>query len=249
MKNSHSPAPVWINVSPSFKRFDGRMVRYLSRHLPLAYWEYSQNQDEPSSLEIALTLLHDYLKSLAEPVSLIGHGTGGLIGLLYARHYPQKVKSLTLLGVGFHPAIDWQAHYYSMRKLLPCSQEIVLARIVQMLFGCQDRFNTRTLIEILKQDLNLSPSPHSLYQHSSVLAGGVSMPLMICGSENDGIVDPSALRGWKDYLKEEDVMWTTPLGHHFFHYFFPEPVSRKVIEFWHQVDRQPKNFASQMLKV
>ncbi|AFZ34467.1 alpha/beta hydrolase fold protein [Stanieria cyanosphaera PCC 7437] len=249
MKSSHSTAPVWINANFSFKRFDGRMVRHLSRHVPLAYWEYSQHQDEASSLEIALTLLHDYLKFLAEPVNLIGHSTGGLIGLLYARRYPHKVKSLTLLGVGCHPAIDWQAHYYSMRKLLPCSQEIVLARMVQMLFGCQDRFNTRTLIEILKQDLNTSPSSHSLYQHSSVSSEGVSMPLMVCGSENDGIVDLSALKGWKDYFKEEDILWTTPLGHHFFHYFFPEPVSRKVIEFWHQVDQQQNNFASQFIKV
>jgi pimeloyl-ACP methyl ester carboxylesterase len=249
MKISNSIPAVWINVNPSFKRFDGRMVRHLSRHVPLAYWEYSQHQDEPSSLEIGLTLLQDYLKSLSKPVNLIGHGTGGLIGLLYARRYPQKVKSLTLLGVGFHPAIDWQAHYYSMRKLLPCSQEIVLARMVQMLFGCQDRFHTRTLIEILKQDLSTSPSHHSLFRHSSVPLGGVSMPLMVCGSENDGVIDLPALDGWRDYFKAEDVLWMHPLGHHFFHYFFPEPVSRKVIEFWHQIERQQENVASKFIKV
>jgi pimeloyl-ACP methyl ester carboxylesterase len=245
---SHT-TPLWLNVNPSFKRFDGRLVRCISCYVPLTYWEYTQHQDEPSSLEIALTLLHDYLKFLAEPVHLIGHSTGGLLGLLYARRYPQKVKSLTLLGVGFNPAIDWQAHYYSIRKLLPCSQEIVLARMVQMLFGCQDRTNTKTLVEILKQDLSISPSPHSLYQHSSVASGGVSMPLMVCGSENDGVIDTSALSGWKNYFKAEDLLWTIPLGHHFFHYFFPEPISRKVIEFWQKVDRQQENMISRFIEV
>ena len=134
MKISPSTAPVWINANPSFKYFDGRIVRYLSCQVPIAYWEYSQDRDEASSMDIALTLLHDYLKSKSEPIDLIGHGTGGLLGLLYARKYPHRVKSLTLLGVGFNPANDWQTHYYQMRKLLPCSQEILLARIVQMMF-------------------------------------------------------------------------------------------------------------------
>lgn len=240
MKIAHSRTQVWINVNSSFKRFDGRMVRHLSRYVPIAYWEYSQHQDEPSCLEKPLILLHDYLKSLDEPVNLIGHGTGGIVALLYARRYPQKVKSLTLLGVSSYPALDWQAHYYSLRKLLPCSQEIVLARMVQMLFGCQNRANTKTLVALLKQDLNNSPSPHSLFRHSSIAPEKLLMPLMVCGSENDGIIDLSALRGWQDYFKEEDVLWTTPLGHHFFHYFFPEAVSRKAIEFWQQIEQQKK---------
>ena len=94
-------APVWINANPSFKRFDDRIIRYLSCQVPIAYWEYRQEWDEASSIEIALILLHDYLKSRSQPVDLIGHGTGGLLGLLYAR----RVKSLTLLGVGCNPAI------------------------------------------------------------------------------------------------------------------------------------------------
>lgn len=89
-------APVWINANPIFKYFDGRIIRYLSKQVPIAYWEYGQTLDEASSLEIALTLLHDYLKSKSQPINLIGHGTGGLLGLLYARKFPHRVKSLTL---------------------------------------------------------------------------------------------------------------------------------------------------------
>lgn len=240
MKISPSAAPVWINANPSFKYFDGRIVRYLSNQVPIAYWEYGQNLDEPSCIEIALTLLHDYLKSKSQAIDLIGHGTGGLLGLLYARKYPHRVKSLTLLGVGCAPAIDWQAHYYQMRKLLPCSQDVLLARMVQMMFGHQSRSNVLDLIEFLKRDLYTAPTAHSLYQINRIDAGGVSMPLMVCGSENDGIVDPCALNGWNDYLKDRDLLWTTPLGHHFFHYFFPEFTGRKIVKFWQSVEIQSR---------
>jgi surfactin synthase thioesterase subunit len=236
MKISPATAPVWINANPSFKDFDGRIVRYLSQQIPVAYWEYCQELDEASSLKIALTLLHDYLKSRSQPTDLIGHGTGGLLGLLYARKHPERVKSLTLLGVGCSPTIDWQAHYYQMRKLLPCSQDIILARMVQMMFGHQSRANVKNLVEILKQDLYTAPTAHSLYQLDRVESGGVSMPMMVCGSDNDGIVDRSALQGWSDYLKDNDLLWVNPLGHHFFHYFFPEYTGRKIIKFWQNVD-------------
>ena len=238
--NTYSAAPVWINANPSFKHFDGRIIRYLSRLIPIAYWEYGQKQDEASSLDIALTLLHDYLKSKSQPVDLIGHGTGGLLGLLYARKYPHRVKSLTLLGVNAAPAIDWQAHYYQIRKMLPCSQEIILGRMVQMMFGNQSRSNIVDLVKILKRDLYTSPTAHSLYQLKRIEPGGVSMPLMICGSDNDGIVDRPALQEWSEYLKHDDILWTSPSGHHFFHYFFPEYTGRRILKFWQNVDARSR---------
>jgi pimeloyl-ACP methyl ester carboxylesterase len=236
VKTSPSTASVWINANPSFKYFDGRIVRYLSQQVPIAYWEYHQELDEASLMEIALTLLHDYLKSKSEPINLIGHGTGGLLGLLYARKYPHRVKSLTLLGVGCAPAIDWQTHYYQMRKLLPCTQEILLTRLVQMMFGHQSQANVLDLVEILKQDLYTAPTAHSLYQLDRVKSGGVSMPMMICGSDNDGIVDRPSLQRWADHLKDDDLIWTIPSGYHLFHYFLPEYTGRKIIKFWQNLD-------------
>lgn len=227
---------LWINANPSFKHFDGQILRYLSNQVPIASWEYSQNLDEASSMDIALSLLHDYLKSRSQPIDLIGHGTGGLLGLLYARKYPQRVKSLTLLGVGFDPTVDWQTHYYQIRKLLPCSQEILLARMVQMMFGYQSRTNVLELVKILKRDLSTAPTAHSLYRLDRVDSGGVSMPMMVCGSDNDGIVDRPALDRWSDCLKDDDVLWTNPLGHHFFHYFFPQQTGRQIIKFWQRVN-------------
>ncbi|MEO1691737.1 MAG: alpha/beta fold hydrolase [Cyanobacteria bacterium J06631_6] len=231
-------APVWINANPSFKYFDGRIVRYLSQRVPIAYWEYHQELDEASSLRVALTLLHDYVKTKSQAINLIGHGTGGLLGLLYARRHPQRVKSLTLLGVGAAPSIDWQAHYYQMRKLLPCTQEIILGRLVRMMFGDQSPKNAINLTKILQRDLVTAPTAHSLYQVEQVEPGGVSMPMMVCGSENDGIIDRSSLKNWQDYLKSGDVLWSSTSGHHFAHYFYPELTGRQVIKFWQRLEAQ-----------
>jgi len=62
------------------------------------------------------------------PVHLVGHSTGGA-RLLYARRYPETVKSLTLLGVGTYSAVDWQAHYYVHRQVLS-RQEILTAMVL-----------------------------------------------------------------------------------------------------------------------
>lgn len=248
MKTPVNHAPVWINANPSFRAFDYRIVNYLSRQLPISYWQYRQEPDEPSSLNIALTLLHDYLKPKSQRIDLVGHGTGGLLGLLYARRYPNKIRSLTLLGVGFDPAIDWQAHYYQMRKLLPCSQEVLLSRIIQMMFGYQNPENKASLVKILQQDLYTAPSAHSLYRLTQIKSGGVAMPLMVCGSKNDGIADPSALERWSEVLKNGDVLWKAPLGHHFFHYFFPQQTGRQILKFWQQIEQPHEGTLIELVK-
>ena len=223
---------VWIAANHSFQRFDNSLIRHLSQGCSIARWEYYQHQDEGSSWENALNLLEEYLESLPYAVNLVGHGTGGTLGLLYARKYPEKVKSLTLLGVGFQAAIDWQIHYYAIRELLPCSQKMILAQMVQKLFGKQNQYNTKGLIEILRQDLKTSPSPHSLLKKVSIEPQGIESPLMVCGSRNDSIVDRNALRGWYGYFKENDILWECEQGNHFFHYFYPQQVSRQILRFW-----------------
>ena len=223
---------VWISANQSFKRFENSLLRHLSYQNSIARWEYAQHQDEPSSLEIALSLLQEYLDSLQQPVNLIGHSTGGLLGLLYTQRYPTKVKSLTLLGVGCNPAVDWQSHYYALRKFLPCSQDIILAQMVQKMFGKQNQYNTKGLSKILQHDLNTSPSPHSLFRQISIPNKTVNAPLMVCGGANDAVCDRNSLAGWQEYLKPEDIIWKCPQGNHFFHYFYPEKVSRQVLKFW-----------------
>lgn len=223
---------LWLNTSPSLERFDRPLIDYLSKQVPIARWKYIQTQDEPSSLTRALELLHDYLKSRCQSVHIIGHGTSGLLGLLYARKYPTRIKSLTLLSVGVNPGIDWHAHYYAMCQLLPISRQKILAQMVRIMFGSRDDYSTKRLVRVLEKDLNHSPSPHSLFRRVKEPSGGVSVPLMVCGSKDDGIVDRHSLRGWRDWFKEGDRLWECPQGRHFFQSFYPQLTGKEILNFW-----------------
>jgi len=245
---SLSPDALWINVSPALEKFDRPLLKQLSAQTAIAKWEYSQTPDEPTSLEIAVDLLHDYLKDRQQPIHLLGHSTSGLLGLMYARRYPEKVRSLTLLSVGVYPAVDWQAHYYAQLQVLPCSREIILARMVYNLFGKQSHVVTKEIIKMLENDLMSSLSPHSLYQRFSMFPGNAPVPMLICGSDNDFVVDSNLLHGWQPWLKEGDVgsatlrdrIWSCPGGRYFFHYFHSQLVSKQITKFWQLSGLFPK---------
>jgi pimeloyl-ACP methyl ester carboxylesterase len=232
-----TPQILWLNVSPSLKGFDRPLLRYLANSTSIAYWEYCQTVDEPSSLDTAIALLHDYCLPVSQPLHLVGHGMAGTVGLLYARRYPERVKSLSLLAVAASPAIDWQAHYYTRRQLLPCSREFVLSQMVRELFGQQPAAVRRQLQIVLERDLAQSPSPHSLWKVDNVVAPApCPVPLLVCGSRDDTVVDPTALRKWLSWFKAGDRLWECPGGRHFFHRFYPHLVESELLDFWDTVD-------------
>ena len=193
---------------------------------------------KPCCLDTAITLLHDYLKQCDRPIHLLGHGVSGLIGLLYARQYPQRVKSLTLLSVGAYPAVNWQAHYYVLRQLISCSREIILSQMVRLLFGDQSRTMTQRLLYLLEQDLDNGFSIHSLAHRTCLPPGGVDVPLLICSSATDLIIAPHSHDQWVHSFKPTDRFWECPEGSHFFHYFYPQQVSRAILEFWFELSQE-----------
>ena len=83
--------------------------------------------------------------------------------------------------------------------------------------------------------LELSPIPHSLFKLRELAKGGISQPLLVCGSETDPIVDPKMLEGWRFWLKPEDRLRQFPEGHHFFHLTHPQQVGKVLLDFWQTV--------------
>lgn len=240
---AHMIDALWLNVSSPLQGFNRPLLKHLSSHTTIAQWEYSQTLDEPVSLETALVLLHDYLKHHNRPIHLLGHSTGGLLGLLYARQHPERVRSLTLLSVGVNPAIDWQAQYYTQRRLLPCDQKTLLRQMVYGLLGCPPRDITETLIKLLEQDLYLSLSPHSLVRSMNLLPVLVDVPLLVCGSVDDMVITPGQLQEWQQHFHHPaSRLWVCPGGRYFFHYFYPQEVSEQIMQFWSLVASLPSPF-------
>jgi pimeloyl-ACP methyl ester carboxylesterase len=224
---------VWISSSPSLQWLDMPLLGWLSRHLDLIQWEYCLDLDEACALDRVVDLLLDFLQNIDRPVHLLGHGLGGVIGLLASRHSPEQVRSLTLLGVAAQPGLTWHTEYYTKRHQWPCSQLKVLSYIAKRLFNSTPSSKMSVLIDSMAQDLEASPSPHSLWQLSQLPPGGIEIPMMIAGSQTDVIVSLPNLQAWQSCLKTGDFYWECPQGGHFFHYCDPKLVGENILGFWH----------------
>lgn len=227
-----NPDILWLNTNPYLLRFNLPIIKYLSQYVSIGQWEYEITEDEGACLNNAIALLDSYLEMIKKPVHLIGHSTCGMLGLEYAQRYPEKVKSLTVLGVGINPSLDWVSYYYLLRNNFNCSQDVTLAHVAKYLFGYRNSYYQKSLVKIIHKALFYSLSPHSLYKkysYSSIET--LKTPLMICGSVHDKIVFWSEVKKWKNYLKPQDALWQCPEGEHFFHYFEPKLVGGKIVNF------------------
>lgn len=247
---SQLPSALWLTVSPSLKRFDQRLLCSLSKRGAIMRWQYLQTEDEPCSLDVVMSLLYEYLQDhfmhTQKNVHLVGHGLSGIIGWLYAQRHPEHVRSLTLLSVGGDPAVNWHAHYYALRHLLPCSREIVLAQMVRMLFGPRSHDITRLLVQLLAQDLDTGLALHSLVGNQDIEAKPIKPPLLVCRGANDAVVETA--ERWRPWLKSGDDVWTCPQGNHFFHFDYPRQVESIILNHWQQVDQlRPISIAPALL--
>ena len=227
---------IWVSASPSLKCFHRRLLNNLSKVAEIEFWEYYQTLDEGSSIDAGVDLLREYLSNSDRSVHLIGHGIGGVIALSYARKYPAKVSSLTLLSVAVQPAIDWHSYYYARLRSLPSSRECILKSIASNLFPSTCASHIHGLVERLERDLVEAPSNHSLFRLDILAEGGVEMPLMVCGSQDDPVITSPALYGWNSYLKSVDTTWRSTTGSHFFHHFHSDLTGYQIQQFWQKLE-------------
>jgi pimeloyl-ACP methyl ester carboxylesterase len=230
------PKVLWVSASPSLKYFHRRLLNSLSKVVEIEFWEYYQTLDEGSSIDGAINLLQEYLSHSDAPLHLIGHGIGGVIALGYARKYPTKIASLTLLSVAVQPAIDWHSYYYDRLQSFQYDRNYLLRSIAIDLFPGICSTHIQDLAERLERDLVEAPSDRSLFRLNILPECGVEMPLMICGSQDDPVITSPAFYGWSSYFKSSDQIWCIPTGSHFFHHLHSELVSYQIQQFWQKLE-------------
>jgi pimeloyl-ACP methyl ester carboxylesterase len=227
---------LWVSASPSLKYFHRRLLNSLSKVVEIEFWEYYQTLDEGSSIDGAIELLEEYLSQSDTPIHLIGHGIGGVIALGYARKYPPKVASLTLLSVAVQPGNNWHSYYYNQLQSFPCDRNYMLRSVAIDLFPGICSTHIQDLADRLERDLLEAPSNCSLFKLDILPKGGVDMPVMICGSKDDPVITSPALYGWKSHFKTGGNIWRSATGGHFFHHFHSELVSNRIQQFWQTLE-------------
>jgi len=63
----------------------------------------------------------------------------------------------------------------------------------------------------------------------------VPVPLLICGGQEDPIVDPVQLHSWYPWFKPGDRLWLCPNGRHFFYATHPTATAAEILDFWQVV--------------
>lgn len=235
---NQDPSLLWLSISSPLKCFDRRLLLQLSKAFPVRQWEYCQSVDEPCCVDLAVAALHEYVSDRAAleqrsgnldyKVHLMGHGISGIVALLYARRYPERVASLTLISVNAAPAVNWQAHYYALRQLLPCSREMILTQMSRILFGEQPARLHKAVAVLLRKDLDSSLTLHSLARCAVMPLADIKVPLLVCNGAQDSIVC-SQKQTWHEVMKPGDRLWQCLEGNHFFHFRHAEATA-SVIE-------------------
>lgn len=248
------PEALWLSVSPHLKGFDQRLLVQLAKTATVRRWEYCQTVDEPCCLESVIASLHEYIQSRAasgkRPIHLLGHGVSGAVGLLYARRYPQYVASLTLLSVGPQPAVNWQAHYYALRQLLPCRREMILMQMARLLFGAEPARFAKALATLLARDLDSNLTLHSLAHSSEIPSGNAAVPLLVCNGEADIVTNRQSI-SWEECMKQggheaapvENRLWNCPDGNYFFHFHYSEATARTIAGYWEYLHQCESRFS------
>ncbi|MFK8184260.1 MAG: alpha/beta fold hydrolase [Phormidesmis sp.] len=231
----------------------------LTKTATLRRWEYCQSIDEPCCIESMVEALHDYVSdrsaleksfgNSSAKIHLAGHGVSGIIALLYAQQYPEQIASLTLLSVAARPAVNWQAHYYALRQLLPCSRAMILAQMTRLLFGQQPARFTKALSQLLANDLDSNITLHSLAHHTQIAPGALRVPVLVCNGEVDAIAGPRDAGDWQrwrahvlssddpspetnPFPSEASRLWHCPGGNHFFHFYHAAEVAKMMRTHW-----------------
>lgn len=177
------------------------------------------------------TVLIEFLDALnLEQVHLVGHSFGGGISLTIAALFPERVKSLALLGstgiptVSVPEIISRRAAEMTAQLFLP-KPELKLFTIPKV-FTHNILFNTANLLQALLL---------SLYGDLRHLLPTIQTPALLLWSDKD-LTEPLAIANEMATLLPHSRLAIVPEGFHEWGLWYPEKFTSMVLEFTQQIE-------------
>jgi haloalkane dehalogenase len=203
----------------------------LSDKPPDSRYEYSLGRRA-----LDLELLLDAL-GLRDNLTLVLHDWGGMIGMAFASHYPERVKRLVVLNTAAFrmPAgkrLPWQIWIVRNTPLGPllvrglnafsrglvryCAVKPLPSEVREAYLAPHGSWNDRRAVLRFVQDIPLSKRDPSYALVRSVEEGlprfrGV--PMLICWGRRDFVFDDDFLAGWKGRFPAAEVHAFDDAGH------------------------------------
>lgn len=241
---------VFLHGNPTWSFFWRHLIRDLSQdHRTIAPDHMGCGlSDKPSEAEYAYTLenrvsdVEALLDSLGvrENVTLVLHDWGGMIGLAFARRFPERIRRLVLLNTaGFllptGRSLPWQLklarnapftslltrglNLFSLGAAHTCSTRPgrMTPALRKAYLAPYDSWAHRVAVHRFVQDIPLDPS-HPSYalvkdvdEHLSDLD---DRPVVICWGGRDFVFDASFLAEWRSRLPSAQVHLFPEAGHY-----------------------------------
>jgi pimeloyl-[acyl-carrier protein] methyl ester esterase len=196
-------------------------------------------QDDQSFLNLAQRLA----LSVSQPIHLIGHSMGGMVAQLFALHYPQKLKSLTLvctspkfisdaswthgIRIGAHKILDKQINQNLQEGL----GQFVKAATANHLNDYDPALLT-LIHQSSKTNKEFAKNMMNELARFNVLdkIKNIQTPTLIFSGENDPLCPPQASLTLKENISEAQLFEFKNEGHF---PFLTQPAlfNQKVIEF------------------
>ncbi|MER3432896.1 MAG: alpha/beta hydrolase [Leptolyngbya sp. ERB_1_1] len=183
--------------------------------------------------------LVEFLDALdLEQVHIVGHSFGGGIAITIAALFPERVKSLSLLGstgiptVSIPEIISRRAAEMTAQLFLP-KLELKLTTIPKV-FTHNLLFNTANLLQALLL---------SLYGDLKHLLPSVQAPSLLLWSEKD-LTKPLSIAQEMAATLPNSKLTMVPEGFHEWGLWYPEKFTSIVLEFTSQIEGQNYSFIS-----
>lgn len=239
---------VMLHGNPTWSFYFRRLARSLRGrhrvivpdHIGCGLSDKPETDEYPYTLDRRVADLEALLGNLGvkKGVTLVLHDWGGMIGMVYASRYPERIKRLVLLNTAaFHlprtKPFPWQLrlcrsflgallvrglNLFCRSAARLCAVRRPLDREVRRAYlSPYDSWKNRAAVLRFVQDIPLAPGDPGYDLVTKVQEGLKSFrktPTLICWGERDFVFDTSFLHEWKRYLPEADVHSFADCGHY-----------------------------------